>query len=148
MCSIFGLIGLCQFLAQFRRWFFGWPGNSFEDDYLVSAFKVQRDMWILHDIASMSRLGTAIVVDFSVYKDGPARNDMWSPVGVHGAQPVIFGLGQLLGNVVPWHFGGWIVSVSRREVGASDFDQFHIPNISEVTWFAELNSKDVKMEPL
>jgi hypothetical protein len=133
MRGIFGLIGLCQFLPQFGERFFNWLGSPFKNDHLVSAFKVQRDMWILHDIASMSRLGTAVVVDFSVYKDGPARNDMRPPVGVNGAQPVIFGLGQLLGDITPRHFGCWAVHVTWGKGRASDFWSVHIKTIKQTS---------------
>ena len=57
VCSIFGLVGLCQFLPQFLGRFLSWLGGSFKDDHLVPAFKVQRDVRILHDIARMPRLG-------------------------------------------------------------------------------------------
>lgn len=79
-------------------------GDPFEDDRLASAFEVERDMGILFDVARVTRLGTAVVIEFIVNEYAPARDDVRSPAlrvrrrGADGAKPIVFGFGQLRGR--------------------------------------------------
>src|SRR5690349_6887586 len=54
--SIFITDGFGELLGKFRVWFFGGLRGAFHDDGSLSAFEIECDVWIFHDVAGMTRL--------------------------------------------------------------------------------------------